>query len=57
MSAGGAKPAEPEDPWRLNEVVRHRRLREDGKRSLGVNLAEALALSEFLSRFRVLPRK
>jgi hypothetical protein len=41
----------PEDPWRLNEVVRRRRLREQARRPLGVNLAEGLALSEFLSRF------
>jgi hypothetical protein len=39
------------DPWRLNEEVRQRRLREDGRRPLAVNLAEGLALSEFLSTF------
>jgi hypothetical protein len=39
------------DPWRLNEEVRRRRLREDGQRSLAVNLAEGLALSDFLSTF------
>lgn len=39
------------DPWRLNEEVRRRRLREDGRRSLAVNLAEGIALSEFLSTF------
>ena len=39
------------DPWRLNEEVRRRRLREDGRRPLAVNLAEGLALSEFLSTF------
>lgn len=42
---------DPEDPWRLNEVVRRRRLREDGRRPLAVNLAEGLALTEFLSTF------
>jgi hypothetical protein len=39
------------DPWRLNEEARRRQLREDGRRSLAVNLAEGLALSEFLSTF------
>lgn len=39
------------DPWRENEKVRKRRLREDGKRSLATNLAEGLALTEFLSGF------
>jgi hypothetical protein len=39
------------DPWRLDEEVRRRRLREDGRRSLAVNLAEGIALSEFLSTF------
>jgi hypothetical protein len=39
------------DPWRLNEEARRRRLREDGQRPLAVNLAEGLALSEFLSVF------
>ncbi len=39
------------DPWRLNEEVRRRRLREDGRRPLAVNLSEGLALSEFLSTF------
>jgi hypothetical protein len=40
------------DPWRLNDVVRRRRLREQARRPLSVNLAEGLALSEFLSSFR-----
>jgi hypothetical protein len=40
-----------EDPWRVNEEARRRQLREDGRRSLAVNLAEGLALSEFLSTF------
>jgi hypothetical protein len=39
------------DPWRDNEEARHRQLREDGQRSLAENLAEGLALSEFLSTF------
>ena len=39
------------DPWRLNEEARRRQLREDGRRPLAVNLAEGLALSEFLSTF------
>jgi hypothetical protein len=38
-------------PWRLNDEARRRQLREDGQRSLAVNLAEGLALSEFLSTF------
>jgi len=36
----------------LNELVRRRRLREQARRSLAVNLAEGLALSEFLATFR-----
>jgi hypothetical protein len=47
----------PGDPWRLNDVVRRRRLREQARRPLGVNLAEGLALSEFLSRFRGAARR
>lgn len=45
--------AEPRqaDQWRDNEQSRRRQLREDGKRPLAVNLAEGLALSEFLSTF------
>ena len=48
-------PAEPaaktrqENSWRANEESRRRQLREDGSRPLSVNLAEGLALSEFLS--------
>jgi hypothetical protein len=49
LRAGGD--ADSADPWRLNEEVRLRRLREDGRRPLAVNLAEGLALSEFLSTF------
>jgi len=40
-----------DDLWRANEESRRRRLREDGRRSLAENLAEGLALSEFLSTF------
>jgi hypothetical protein len=43
--------SEDADPWRANEEARRRRLREDGRRPLAVNLAEGLALTEFLSRF------
>lgn len=39
------------DPWQVNEKARRRQLREDGQRSLAVNLSEGLALSEFLSTF------
>lgn len=39
------------DPWRVNEEARRQQLREDGGRPLAVNLAEGLALSEFLSTF------
>jgi hypothetical protein len=46
-----AAPAEDTDPWRANEEARRRRLREDGRRPLAVNLAEGLALTEYLSRF------
>lgn len=40
-----------EQPWRDNDASRRRQLREDGSRSLAENLAEGLALSEFLSTF------
>jgi hypothetical protein len=49
--------ADTADPWRLNELVRRRRLREQGRRSLAANLAEGLALSEFLSKFRGAARR
>jgi hypothetical protein len=39
------------DPWRDNELSRRRQLREDASRPLAVNLAEGLALSEFLATF------
>jgi hypothetical protein len=41
----------PSDEWRDNEAARRRQLREDARRPLAVNLAEGLALSEFLSSF------
>jgi len=37
--------------WRDNEESRRRQLREDARRSLSENLAEGLALSEYLSTF------
>jgi hypothetical protein len=47
-----AESADPKrDPWRTNEEARRRQVREDAKRPLAVNLAEGLALSEFLSTF------
>jgi hypothetical protein len=45
------RPVSKQDPWRANEEARRRQLREDAKRSLATNLAEGLALSEFLSTF------
>lgn len=42
---------EQKDSWRLDEEVRRRRLREDGERSLAINLSETIALSEFFSSF------
>jgi len=49
MVDASSKP-EP-DPWRFNEQARRRQLIEDGRRPLAVNLAEGLALSEFLATF------
>jgi hypothetical protein len=40
-----------EQSWRDNDASRRRQLREDAGRSLAENLAEGLALSEFLSTF------
>lgn len=40
-----------DDAWRANEDSRRRQLLEDARRPLAVNLAEGLALSEFLSTF------
>jgi hypothetical protein len=48
MSAAEPK---PQDPWRANEEARRRQVREDARRPLSLNLAEGLALSEFLSTF------
>ncbi len=52
------KPAPPKPPEaagangrELDELVRLRRLREQARRPLAVNLAEGIALSEFLSSF------
>lgn len=45
------------DPWELNEAVRARRVRDDAKRPMAVNLAEGLALSEFMSRFKGAARR
>lgn len=42
-------PLPPEgDPWRDNELVRRQRIRENAARPMAVNLAEAIALSEFM---------
>jgi hypothetical protein len=46
-----------EDPWRANEASRQRQLLEDARRPMAVNLAEGLALSEFLSTFTGSARK
>jgi hypothetical protein len=40
-----------DDPWRLNEIVRRRRLREQGERTPNENLEEAFALIRFVSGF------
>jgi len=45
------------DPWQANEEARRRQVREDSRRPLAVNLAEGLALSEYLSRFTGSARK
>jgi hypothetical protein len=50
-SSGARVTPSAADPWRANEEVRRRQLREDGRRPLAANLAEGLALSEFLSTF------
>jgi hypothetical protein len=39
------------DPWRDHERYRRMRLREDARRPMAVNLAEGIALSEFLCSF------
>lgn len=52
MSKGKAtQKSQREETWRSDEEARLRRLREDAKRPMAVNLAEGLALSEFLSTF------
>ncbi len=35
----------------IGDAVRARRLREDGRRPMGTNLAEGIALSKMLARF------
>jgi hypothetical protein len=56
--AGQRSPDHPKaDVWRLNEVVRARRLREQARRPLAVNLAAGIELSEFLATFRGAARK
>jgi hypothetical protein len=40
------------DPWRDNKLVRRMRIREAAQRSLGENLAEGIALSHRLMRFK-----
>lgn len=45
------------DQWHLNELVRRRRLRERARRPLAENLAEGLALCEFLATFRGAARR
>lgn len=51
LSMPPSKLPRQEDSERANEEARRRQLREDGRRSLSVNLADGLALSEFLSTF------
>lgn len=53
MKASGARESPPAGSkcWEVDELVRRRRLREQARRPLGVNLAEGIALSEFLSSF------
>jgi hypothetical protein len=55
MNSAAKQPERDRDPqpdlWRANEEARRRQLREDGDRPLAVNLAEGLALTEFLSTF------
>jgi hypothetical protein len=49
--------ARVDDPWLVSEQSRRRQLLEDARRPLAVNLAEGLALSEFLSTFTGIARK
>jgi hypothetical protein len=61
----GAKPVPPKegegvaasDPWRLDEIVRRRRRREQGQRAPTENLEEALALIRFVPCFTGAARK
>ncbi len=46
-----------DEAWRLNELVRVRRLREAAARPLAVNLAQGISLSEFLATFRGAARR
>ena len=60
LCACGARPFSRQaktDPWLLNELVRRRRLRDQARRPLAVNLAAGLALSEFLASFRGAARR
>jgi hypothetical protein len=43
--------ADVDKAWSENEESRRRQVREDARRSLAENLAEGLALSEYLSTF------
>ncbi|MGI8748937.1 MAG: hypothetical protein ACR2J6_00005 [Thermoleophilaceae bacterium] len=49
----GSEPPPParHDGFESDEAVRRRRLREQGRRPLADNLAEGIALSEFLASF------
>ena len=55
MESRGDQPASADSlsagAWQQNEESRRRQLREDAARPLAINLAEGLALSEFLSTF------
>jgi len=51
MGVTAQRQASKRDPWLVNVEAQRRQLREDGRRPLAVNLAEGLALSEFLSKF------
>lgn len=47
----------PPSPAEAAEAVRVRRLREDARRPMSVNLAEGIALSHMLMRFTGAARK
>lgn len=55
--AGVASEAKALGGAAANEATRRRRLREDARRPLGVNLAEGIALSHTLLRFVGAARK